>query len=273
MRERSGIGQGSTVEPRVIGRRWRRKEYAADAAGLAEALLGRLLVHVMEDGSVLAGRIVETEAYCGEIDAASHAYRGRRSARNEAMYAGAGTAYVYFTYGMHYCMNIVCGREGEPLAVLIRALEPVLGLERMRALRAVHPGKAVRETRVVRDVELCSGPARLCQAMGISRAQDGLDLVTDRTLYVAEPHPESGLAPLSRKEIRRGVRIGIDYAGDWAAKPLRFGVAGSVHLSKPIERASGGKLEKVGKGLGASAAPTAKRASRATKGRRSQTAV
>ncbi len=230
----------------IFGRRWTRREYATDAVTLGRRLLGRMLVRVLDDGTLLAARIVETEAYCGVIDAASHAYRGRRTARNEVMYAGPGTAYVYFTYGMHYCMNIVCGDVHVPLAVLIRAAEPIAGIEAMRQLRAVHPGKNSRRMTELPDRALCSGPARLCQAFGIGRAQNGIDLVEGPSLYIAEPHPRAGLAPIRPRDISRTPRIGIDYAGAWAAKPLRFVVTNSEHLSKPLKRAAG-NLAKPGK--------------------------
>ncbi len=232
---------------RVIGRRWKRNEFSGDSRSLAQRLLGHLLVRVLDNGTTLAGRIVETEAYRGVIDAASHAYRGRRTARNEHMYSRPGTAYVYFTYGMHYCMNVVCGEIDVPHAVLIRALEPMMGLDAMRTLRGVHPGKAARVARTVPDRELCSGPARLCQAMSIGREQNGLDLVSGRTLFIAEPHANLELPPLKPRHIARTARIGIDYAGAWAGKPLRFVVAASHHLSKPVASRSPVKLGNRGK--------------------------
>ena len=232
---------------RVIGRRWKRDEFSGDSRALAQRLLGHLLVRVLDDGTTLAGRIVETEAYRGVIDAASHAHRGRRTARNEHMYSRPGTAYVYFTYGMHHCMNVVCGEIDVPHAVLIRALEPMMGLDAMRTLRSTHPGKIARAVRVVPDRELCSGPARLCQAMSIGREQNGLDLVSGRTLFIAEPHANLDLSPLKPRHIARTPRIGIDYAGAWAAKPLRFVVWASLHLSKPVASRSPVKLGKRGK--------------------------
>ena len=221
------------VEKNIIGRRWKRSDFTGDSRSLAQRLLGHLLVRLLEDGSILAGRIVETEAYRGVIDAASHAYRGRRTPRNEHMYSRPGTAYVYFTYGMHHCMNVVCGEIDIPHAVLIRALEPITGLDSMRALRSVHPGKAKRADRDVPDRELCSGPARLCQAMSIGREQNGLDLVSGRTLFIAHSHPDLDVRPIKPRQIVRTPRIGIDYAGEWAAKPLRFLVIESLHISKP----------------------------------------
>lgn len=234
-------------EKNAIGRRWKRAEFSGDSRSIAQRLLGHLLVRVLDDGTTLAGRIVETEAYRGVIDAASHAYRGRRTARNEHMYSRPGTAYVYFTYGMHHCMNVVCGEIDVPHAVLIRALEPLMGLEAMRELRGVHPGRAPRAARIVPDRELCSGPARLCQAMSIGREQNGLDLVTGRTLFVAQPHAKLGRPPLLPRHITRTPRIGIDYAGSWADKPLRFIVTDSTHLSKPPVPSKAVKLGSRGK--------------------------
>jgi DNA-3-methyladenine glycosylase len=226
-----------------IGVRWSREEFAGSAISLARRLLGSVLVRVLDDGTVLAGRIVETEAYLGVKDAASHAYRGRRTARNEVMYAGPGTAYVYFTYGMHYCMNVVCGEVGVPAAVLLRALEPLEGLDAMRKLRAVHPGKTPRGERVHADRDLCSGPARLCQAMAIRRELNGVDLVKGERLHIA--HPGSGLGPVGR--IVRTPRIGIGYAGDWVHKPLRFLVPNSAHVSG-VKLGKSGKLARMERG-------------------------
>jgi DNA-3-methyladenine glycosylase len=223
----------------ALGRRWTRGDYATGSVALAKKLLGRILVRNL-DGELLAGRIVETEAYCGIKDAASHAYRGRRTERNEAMYDRPGTAYIYFTYGMHYCMNVVCGRIGDPQAVLLRALEPLAGLETMRALRGVHPGKAPRAPRSPKDSELCSGPARLCQAFAITRTLNGLDMVASPDLFICDPAPAH--APPRPREITRTSRIGIEYAGEWAHKPLRFLVTGSGHISKAP--ASPGRVRK-----------------------------
>ena len=138
--------------------------YARDSRTVARALLNKVLVR--DDGR--AARIVEVEAYRGEHDPGSHAFRGR-TARNATMFGPAGGLYVYFTYGMHWCANAVCGDDGEGTAVLLRAAAPLDGLELMHAAR----GPAVR-----RDTDLCSGPAKLCQAFGLDRAFDGADLVT-----------------------------------------------------------------------------------------------
>jgi len=189
--------------------------YTGDAAVLAQALLGQVLVRVLEDGTRLSGIIVETEAYLGVEDRAAHSFGGRHTARNASMWGPAGHAYVYFTYGMHYCMNVVAEAPGQPSAVLLRALKPVEGIERMRTHRAVKMAASR-----LREVDLCSGPAKLAQALAIDRALDGADLVTGQTLFI-----EHG-QPLPADRIVAGPRIGVGYAGDWAHKPLRFCAAG-----------------------------------------------
>lgn len=201
-----------------------RKFYQRDPVVLARALLGQLLVRLETDGTRLAGRIVETEAYLGVEDRAAHSYGGRRTARNEAMWGPAGHAYVYFIYGLHHCMNVVAAGPGQPSAVLLRALEPLEGLERMRARRA-----AGREV-ALPDESLCSGPAKLAQALGLDRALDGADLVSGTTLFL-----ERGVR-IPPARIVAAPRIGVDYAGAWAARPLRFYVAGNPHVSRHFSR-------------------------------------
>lgn len=191
-----------------------------DPVRLARALLGQRLVRVLADGTRLAGRIVETEAYLGVIDRAAHSYGGRRTARNAAMWGPAGRAYVYFVYGLHHCMNVVAEDVERPTAVLIRALEPLEGLEQMRAHRA---GR--RPANRLRDTDLCSGPAKLAQALRLDRALDGADLVTGDTLFL-----ERG-ASVAPRRIVAAPRIGVAYAAEWADKPLRFYVAGNPHVS------------------------------------------
>jgi DNA-3-methyladenine glycosylase len=178
----------------------------------------------------LGGIIVETEAYIGKRDAASHAYRGRRSPRNESMYAEGGTAYVYFTYGMHWCFNVVCGTKDEPVAVLVRALEPNAGLEEMARFRrsdSILQNRAgsVRADDAALVRFLCSGPAKLCQALAIDRSLDGLDLTCNERLWIERP--------LKRSEFRidAGPRIGIAYAGLWAKRKLRFWIRNNPCVS------------------------------------------
>ena len=188
-----------------MNRRLGRRFYRRDPITLARALLGQILVRHVDDGGRLSGRIVEVEAYLGAPDRAAHSYGGRRTPRNESMWLEGGHAYVYFVYGMHWCFNIVAEREGVPMACLVRALEPLEGLEEMRRRRGG------RE-----DTELCSGPAKLTQALAIDRSLDGTDLVTSDELYLVRGKV------VSPGRIESSPRIGVAYAGEWAAKPLRF---------------------------------------------------
>jgi len=190
---------------------------------LARALLGKTLVRVLDDGTRLAGRIVETEAYLGVEDLAAHSVGGRRTQRNASMYLDGGCAYVYFTYGMHYCFNIVAERTDQPTAALIRALEPTEGLGTMRQNRA---GKIPADR--LRDTDLCSGPAKLCQAMAIDRDLDGVDMVTDARLFLERA------APIKPDHIVASPRIGVAYAKQWADKPLRFFVRDHSHVSRRV---------------------------------------
>lgn len=175
-------------------------------------------MRILPDGTRLAGIIVETEAYLGERDAAAHTYRGRRSARNNSMWLDGGHAYVYFTYGLHYCMNVVAQTEGRPTAALLRALEPTEGLDRMYRHRA-----AAR-----RDTQLCSGPARLCEALAIDRGLDGIDLTRDPGLFIEQARSRA----LPRRNIGVSARIGVAYAGEWADRPLRFFRLRNPHVSR-----------------------------------------
>ncbi len=202
-----------------------RLESSAERA--ARVLLGCLLCRRLEDGTVLRGRIVETEGYAGAEDVASHSFGGRRTGRNESMYARAGTAYVYFTYGMHWCMNVACSIEDDPQAVLLRAIEPVEGADRMEILRRSNP----RAARRLAEIKIGAGPARLCAAMGLDRSWDGVDLLA-RSERGEDLWLEHGDRP-SRTLV--GPRIGIDRVGEpWLSAPLRFGVEGSPSLSKPF---------------------------------------
>jgi len=189
--------------------------YRRPADAVARDLLGRFLVRDLP-GDRLVLRIVETEAYLGAPDRASHAWGGRRTARNESMYLGGGHAYVYFIYGMHFCLNAVTGSAGSG-AVLIRAGEPVLGAARMAELRGL-----VR----VRPGDLAGGPGRLAKALAIDRSLDGIRL--DRgPLRIAAGEP------IDPAEIAAGPRVGVGYALEAAAWPLRFAVRGNPHVSRP----------------------------------------
>jgi DNA-3-methyladenine glycosylase len=190
-----------------IGKPLPRAFYARDARIVASQLLNKLFE--CRDGR--AGRIVEVEAYCGDLDAAAHTYRGK-TARNAAMFGPPGHLYVYFTYGMHWCCNAVCG-SGEGWAVLIRALQPVAGLDAMRALRGT------------RDLDLCRGPARLAQAFGITGNEDGEDLVRGPgRLRITD----DGREPPAAAQI--SARIGISKAKDF---PWRWSVPDNQYVSGP----------------------------------------
>lgn len=195
-----------------------RSFYTRDAVTVTLALLGQRLVRVEPDGTRSSGRIVEVEAYLGVEDKAAHTFGGRRSPRNEAMYRVGGTAYVYILYG-HHCLNVVASREGEPVAALVRALEPEEGLAQMYA----------RRPKARRDADLCSGPGKLCAALAITRPEHNLaDLVDGPTLFIEKALPRG----VGAGEVASGPRVGVDYAEEWAAKPLRFWVRGNRHVSK-----------------------------------------
>jgi len=185
-----------------------------DVLEVARDLLGTKLVVPARNGASVAGLIVETEAYRGPEDRASHAYGGRRTNRTETMYGVGGTAYVYFVYGMYNQFNVVTNVENVPHAVLVRALEPVEGIDVMRRRRQ---GRS--------EYELTSGPGRLCLAMGIDRGLDKADLLGDRVWI------EKGV-PISPREIARGPRVGIDYAEKWVTKPWRFWIKDNPFVSK-----------------------------------------
>ena len=189
---------------------------AGDSVDVAPRLLNALLVC----GERVV-RIVEVEAYRGEEDPASHAYRGP-TRRNASMFGPPGRLYVYFTYGMHWCANVVCGPEGQARAVLLRAGAPIAGLDAMRAARP-----AARST-----ADLCSGPAKLCQALGIDRALDGADLLDPRgpvrlMTDALDPPDDPGVGP----------RVGIRVAAD---APWRWWVRGDPNVSRGPRRAEGG---------------------------------
>ncbi|MDH4044858.1 MAG: DNA-3-methyladenine glycosylase [Gemmatimonadota bacterium] len=196
-----------------------RSFFARDTVRVARALLGCVL-ETRYRRTVTAGRIVEVEAYVGPHDPAAHGYRNRRSERNASMFGRPGTAYVYFIYGMHWCFNVVTEREGVPAAVLIRALEPIAGLAAMCRRRRT------RDRRL-----LCSGPARLCQALGIAGGMDGLPLDGPRLCIRPPVGGPSGPPTVTP-------RIGIRHASDW---PLRFAETGSPWTSRPEPRGGSGR--------------------------------
>ena len=185
-----------------------------DVLEVARDLLGKKLVVPNRNGARVAGLIVETEAYRGPEDRASHAYNSRRTNRTETMYRRGGTAYVYFVYGMYHQFNVVTNVEDVPHAILVRAVEPSEGLDIMR-----------RRRRGRSEYELTSGPGRLCLALGIDRKLDKADLLGDRVWI------EEGIS-ISPREITRGPRIGIEYAEEWIKKPWRFWVRDNPFVSR-----------------------------------------
>ena len=186
----------------------------SDVLEVARDLLGKKLVVPNRNGTRVAGIIVETEAYRGPEDRASHAYGGRRTNRTETMYGPGGTAYVYFVYGMYNQFNVVTNVENVPHAILVRALEPVEGIEVMRERRHGQP-----------DRNLTNGPGKLCIAMGIDRKLDRADLLGN-DVWV------EGGEKIPPRRIASGPRIGIDYAQEWIDKPWRFWVKDNSFVSR-----------------------------------------
>ena len=179
-------------------------------------------------GARRVGRIVEVEAYDGPDDRASHARFGR-TARNAVMFGPAGTAYVYLVYGMYDCLNVVTGPDGEASAVLIRAVEPLEGIDAMRVSRAAHRGRLGAH---VADDRLASGPGLVAAAFGLDRSWTGVDLCDARSPLRLEASAEGDR---TSPEIVATPRIGVAYAGEpWAAVPWRFAVAGHPSVSRPV---------------------------------------
>lgn len=181
---------------------------------IARELLGKLLVVPDENGNRVSGMIVEVEAYMGVTDKAAHTYGGRRTPRNEITYSIGGHVYVFFIYGMYHQLNVVTGPAEHPHVVLIRAIEPVEGIGKMRERRGPMP-----------DKNLTSGPGKLCIAMAIDRGLNGEDLHGEK-IWLED------FKKFPAKEIALGKRIGIDYAAEDAEKPWRFWVAGNSFVSR-----------------------------------------
>ena len=191
--------------------------YRRPAVDVAPDLLGRYIVRQLDDERLVL-RIVETEAYLGAPDPASHAWGDRRTARTAALFRPGGVAYIYLIYGVHYMLNVVTGWREDGSAVLIRAAEPVEGEGRMRALRGLGdrctPG------------DVAGGPGKLCRAAGI-------DLTLNRSSFARGPLRLAWGEPIGNRAVAVGPRVGIDYAGDASSWPLRFAEAGNPHVSKP----------------------------------------
>ena len=188
----------------------RREFYGRDTLEVARDLLGKYLVRRL-DGAELVVRITETEAYVGAVDKACHAYGGRRTARTETLYAKPGTAYVYLIYGMYHCLNFVTEPEGVAAAVLLRGVEAVEGTDRMARARF---GREYDQLTAAQRKNFLNGPGKVCKALSLTRAHNGLDL-TGEELFLC-----GGAAPAG--EIHVGRRVGIDYAEEAADFPWRF---------------------------------------------------
>lgn len=184
----------------------------------AQRLLGKFLVRRL-DGELLVGRITETEAYVGRCDKACHAYGYKKTPRTSTLFMAPGHAYIYFIYGMYHCLNFVTEPEGEPAAVLIRAIQPVAGVETMRRLRYGNaPETAYRRK------NFSNGPGKVCKALSLSSYENKMDLTGD-TLFVCESPADIGLPefpPPAGEALRRSPRIGIDYAEEAREFPWRF---------------------------------------------------
>ena len=198
----------ASVGAASLSRAW----FDRPAPVVAADLLGARVVHHAAEGAV-GGRIVEVEAYQGPEDLAAHSSRGR-TARNRVMFGPPGHLYVYMVYGIHLCINVVAGPGDKPEAVLIRGLEIDEGLELARSRRGSRPPPA----------RLASGPGNVARALGIHRGLDGADLLTGPVRV----EPRSGPQP----PMRAGPRIGVAYAADWAARPLRYWMANDPHVSR-----------------------------------------
>jgi DNA-3-methyladenine glycosylase len=188
--------------------------YIRDSLTVAKKLLGKILVHEAPEG-VTAGKIVETEAYKGPEDKAAHSFGNRRTPRTETMYGPKGHAYIYLIYGLYYCINVTSGiTEGKPEATLIRALEPVQGIELMMKRRGPTGQLA----------NVASGPGRLCIAMGLTKIHNGLDM-SKPPLYITNGQT------IDAQNIAQAPRVGVDYAGDHKDRPWRFYIKNNPYVS------------------------------------------
>jgi DNA-3-methyladenine glycosylase len=189
--------------------------YEREILTVAKDLLGKIVVHETYEG-IIAGKIVETEAYKGPEDKASHAYENLRTKRTETQFGPKGHAYIYLIYGLYYCLNTTAGKTpGKPEAVLFRALEPIEGIEFMKKRRPAARG---------RISHLANGPSKLCMALELTKKQNGADLCT-QPFYISEGEK------IPEKNIVHTTRIGVDYADDWKNEPWRFYIKNNSFVS------------------------------------------
>lgn len=200
----------------MSGKRLERDFYIRDAVTVAKELLGKIIVKKRADGRIFSGRIIETEAYMGTVDKASHSYGNRKTKRTEIMYKEGGHSYVFLIYGMYECFNVTVSYEGNPEAVLIRGIEPLENKEQMFI-----------ERKVKKEKDISNGPGKLTKALGITREDNGEDFVTSNTIWLEEDD-----FIVKKEDIAEDVRIGIDYAEEDALKPWRFYIKNSIFISK-----------------------------------------
>jgi DNA-3-methyladenine glycosylase len=194
----------------------KRSFYERDTLTVAKDLLGKLLIHETLEGTT-SGKIVETEAYLGPEDKASHAYGNLCTKRTEAQFGPKGHAYIYFVYGMHYCFNVTSGSiPGKPEAILVRALEPVSGVAIMAKRRGVSNRNMIK---------LTNGPGKLCMAMGMSTKQNGIDLIVP-PLHIDDEET------VEKSNIVETTRVNVDYADEWKNSPWRYCIKDNAFVSK-----------------------------------------
>ncbi len=194
--------------------------YRRDTLPVAKELLGKKLVHKI-NGRILSGIIVETEAYMGIQDKAAHSYGGRKTERTKVMFEAGGVSYIYFIYGLYYCFNVVTAEEGIPQAVLIRAVQPVEGIEDMALLRV---NKNINELTKKQIINIANGPAKLCSALKLDKTLNAVSLTSD-ILYIEDVN-------YNDFEIVETTRIGIDYAEEARDYPWRFYIKDNPYISK-----------------------------------------
>ncbi|XP_008213012.1 DNA-3-methyladenine glycosylase isoform X1 [Nasonia vitripennis] len=206
--------------------------YDSPCETLAKNMLGKILVRKLDDGTILKGRIVETESYLGIVDKASATYQGKVTLRNIPMYMDPGTIFVYLTYGMYHCFNISSGGEGS--SVFLRAVEPLEGIDKMKENRnfkssSKAPKKACKDFKVH---DLCNGPSKLCMALDIKKGHTKYSMCSWKGMWIEEDPKKEEI------KIVNCSRIGIDSAGvEWASKPLRFYILGNESVSKRDKKA------------------------------------
>ena len=194
--------------------RLKREFYLGDAISVGKALLGKIIVKKRKNGEIFSGRITEVEAYMGINDKASHSYNGRRTKRTEVMYKEGGYSYVFLIYGMYECFNVIVSTKEDPQAVLIRGLEPLNNKETMFI-----------ERKVKKEKDISNGPGKLTKALGITKEDNGEDLVLSENIWIEDDGYEV-------KDIIETKRIGIDYAEEYALKPWRFYIKDNIFISK-----------------------------------------